>query len=148
MHVFAIKYCSHFAKLLHYNLMDKNKESGFLNYNPYFDGLKGIAILMVTGYHYFGRLYIWFWLGRGRFISRALRLFINREVVSLHIWKGTIIKIYINRFLRIFPLYFLNLIVFLAAFFLPMMFFLIFIVNTTATMLGIPVFYKLAYHTK
>lgn len=129
--------------------MDKNKESGFLNYNPYFDGLRGIAILMVTGYHYFGRFYIFDfgWAGVDLFLVLYGYLLTGRLFPYIS-EKGTIIKIYINRFLRIFPLYFLNLIVFIAAFFLPMMFFLIFIVNTTATMLGISCFLQISLSHK
>lgn len=82
-------------------------------HNPYIDGLRGIAILMVICYHYFTGFYIFDfgWTGVDLFFVLSGYLLTGRIYPYLN-RKKIILKFYVNRFLRIAPLYYTFLIIF------------------------------------
>jgi peptidoglycan/LPS O-acetylase OafA/YrhL len=84
-----------------------------LGYNPHIDGLRGVAILLVMGYHYFSGMYIFDigWSGVDLFFVLSGYLLTSRLYPYLTD-KKLLQKFYWNRFLRIVPLYFTFLIVF------------------------------------
>lgn len=87
--------------------------------NPHLDGLRGIAILMVIGYHYFTGFYIFDfgWSGVDLFFILSGYLLAGRILPYLSD-KNIICKFYFNRILRIVPLYFSFLIIFYSLFYL------------------------------
>ena len=83
---------------------------------PQLDGLRGIAILFVISYHYFGFMKVFGlgWSGVDLFFVLSGYLITSRLLdsrnTSSYFW-----RFYKNRILRIFPLYYLVLITFLVA---------------------------------
>jgi peptidoglycan/LPS O-acetylase OafA/YrhL len=88
-------------------------------YNPHIDGLRGIAILMVIGYHYLSGLYIFDlgWSGVDLFFVISGYLLTGRLYPYLND-KKLVWKFYFNRFLRIVPLCYTFLIIFFSGWFL------------------------------
>ncbi len=84
-------------------------------YNPHIDGLRGIAILLVIGYHYFSGFHFLDigWSGVDLFFVLSGYLLTGR-LYPYVTDKKLLGKFYFNRILRIIPLYYL----FLALFFL------------------------------
>lgn len=84
-----------------------------LGYNPHIDGLRGVAILLVMGFHYFSGMYIFDigWSGVDLFFVLSGYLLTGRLYPYLTD-KKLLQKFYWNRFLRIAPLYFTFLVVF------------------------------------
>jgi peptidoglycan/LPS O-acetylase OafA/YrhL len=85
------------------------------HYYPALDGLRGIAILSVVGYHNFGMSIRYFsvgWLGLDIFF--VLSGFLITDILMRSLGKPNFLQnFYRRRVLRIFPLYYLSLIVFL-----------------------------------
>jgi peptidoglycan/LPS O-acetylase OafA/YrhL len=91
------------------------------NHHPALDGLRGAAILLVVVYHNFGFInYFSFgWLGVDLFF--VLSGFLITDILLNTVGKpGYLKNFYLRRALRIFPLYFLCLLIFL--FLLPALF--------------------------
>lgn len=83
-------------------------------YYPALDGLRGLAILLVVVYHNFGFIDVFFfgWLGVDLFF--VLSGFLITDILLKSLGKKDYLKnFYIRRVLRIFPLYYLCLILFL-----------------------------------
>lgn len=81
---------------------------------PALDGLRGLAILLVVVYHNFGFINVFFfgWLGVDLFF--VLSGFLITDILLKTVGKkGYLKNFYIRRVLRIFPLYYLCLILFL-----------------------------------
>lgn len=88
-------------------------QAGRLHY-PALDGLRGLAILLVVVYHNFGFINVFFfgWLGVDLFF--VLSGFLITDILLKTLGrKDYLKKFYIRRVLRIFPLYYLCLILFL-----------------------------------
>ncbi len=88
-------------------------QAGRLHY-PALDGLRGLAILLVVVYHNFGFINVFFfgWLGVDLFF--VLSGFLITDILLKTVGKkGYLKNFYIRRVLRIFPLYYLCLILFL-----------------------------------
>lgn len=90
--------------------LTKDSHPGYI---PALDGIRGLAILMVTVWHYFYSLHSWFpgWSGVDLFFVLSGYLITGRLIQT----KGTpgfFLGFYRNRALRILPLYFLMLIAF------------------------------------
>jgi peptidoglycan/LPS O-acetylase OafA/YrhL len=90
-----------------------------VNYIPQLDGLRGMAILMVTCFHYFpnSTLFRFGWSGVDLFFVLSGYLITGRLLPYLSD-KKIFRKFYWNRFVRIIPLYFGFLILFFAVWFL------------------------------
>jgi len=86
------------------------------NYIPELDGLRGIAILLVVTFHYFGFLSIFSfgWTGVDLFFVLSGYLITSRLMISRKD-KDYFSKFYKNRALRIIPLYYGVLIIFFIA---------------------------------
>jgi peptidoglycan/LPS O-acetylase OafA/YrhL len=76
-------------------------------YNPHLDGLRGIAILMVICFHYFGNfgIFNFGWAGVDLFFVLSGYLLTGRLFPYLND-KKLLGKFYLNRFLRIVPIYY------------------------------------------
>ena len=82
------------------------------NYIPELDGLRGIAILLVITWHYFGGIFAIFsigWTGVDLFFVLSGYLITSRLILTLQ-KPGYFRRFYKNRILRIFPLYYATLI--------------------------------------
>ncbi len=83
-------------------------------YYPALDGLRGLAILLVVAYHNFGFINLTFfgWLGVDLFF--VLSGFLISDILLNSLGKKNFLKnFYTRRILRIFPLYYLSLLLFL-----------------------------------
>lgn len=90
-------------------------------YYPALDGLRGLAILLVVVYHNFGFINVFFfgWLGVDLFF--VLSGFLITDILLRTLGEKNFLRnFYIRRMLRIFPLYYLSLVLFL--FVLPALF--------------------------
>lgn len=84
------------------------------NYYPALDGLRGLAILLVVVYHNFGFINVFFfgWLGVDLFFVLSGFL-ITDILLKTRRQQGFLKNFYLRRVLRIFPLYYLALLLFL-----------------------------------
>jgi peptidoglycan/LPS O-acetylase OafA/YrhL len=84
-------------------------------YIPQLDGIRGLAIILVVSFHYFGYipLFSFGWCGVDLFFVLSGYLITSRLIASQK-QKDHLKKFYINRALRILPLYYLTLILFYA----------------------------------
>ncbi len=96
----------------------QNPHPGFLQagrqYYPALDGLRGLAVLLVVVYHNFGFINYFFfgWLGVDLFF--VLSGFLITDILLKTLGQKSYLKnFYIRRVLRIFPLYYVTLIIFL-----------------------------------
>src|SRR3979409_1142111 len=83
-------------------------------YYPVLDGIRGFAILLVVFYHNFGFINYFFfgWLGVDLFF--VLSGFLITDILLKTLTnKNYLTNFYMRRILRIFPLYYLSLILFL-----------------------------------
>ena len=87
------------------------------NYLPQLDGVRGVAILLVVSFHYFGFIKIFSlgWIGVDLFFVLSGYLITSRLYATKK-EKKYFSKFYINRALRILPVYYLTLIFFYAGF--------------------------------
>ncbi len=87
--------------------------------NPNIDGLRGLAILMVMAYHYFGGFFIFDfgWMGVDLFFVLSGYLLTGRLYPYIST-KNIIYKFYRNRFFRIVPLAFAFLTLFFLSFYI------------------------------
>src|ERR1022692_3615520 len=86
------------------------------NHIPQLDGLRGVAILLVITFHYFGfiKVFSFGWTGVDLFFVLSGYLITGKLSDSLH--KPNYLRgFYKNRMLRVFPLYYLVLIIFFLA---------------------------------
>lgn len=92
----------------------QNIKSSINKHIPELDGLRGIAILMVIFFHYFGQftpIFNWGWMGVDLFFVLSGFLITSRLIDTVNKPKY-FFRFYRNRILRIFPLYFFVLICF------------------------------------
>ena len=84
---------------------------------PQLDGVRGLAIIMVVSFHYFGYISIFSfgWCGVDLFFVLSGYLITSRLIATEN-QKNRFLKFYTNRALRILPLYFLVLIIFYIGF--------------------------------
>jgi peptidoglycan/LPS O-acetylase OafA/YrhL len=89
-------------------------EAGGRTYYPVLDGLRGVAILLVVFYHNFGFINYFFfgWLGVDLFFVLSGYLITDILLGEMH-QSNALKRFYIRRVLRIFPLYYLSLVLFL-----------------------------------
>ncbi|MGH2649090.1 MAG: acyltransferase family protein [Ginsengibacter sp.] len=86
-------------------------------YIPQLDGIRGLAIILVITFHYWGNIPIFSfgWCGVDLFFVLSGYLITSR-LIALHQQKNSLRKFYINRALRILPLYYLTLVIFYVGF--------------------------------
>lgn len=86
-------------------------------YVPQLDGIRGLAIILVISFHYWGNIPIFSfgWCGVDLFFVLSGYLITSR-LIDLQQQKNSLKKFYINRALRILPLYYLTLIIFYIGF--------------------------------
>ncbi len=86
-------------------------------YIPQLDGIRGLAIILVISFHYFGYIPVFSfgWCGVDLFFVLSGYLITSRLVASQK-EKNHLKKFYINRALRILPIYYLTLILFYTGF--------------------------------
>ena len=86
-------------------------------YIPQLDGIRGLAIILVVSFHYFGYipLFSFGWCGVDLFFVLSGYLITSRLIASQK-QKDHLKKFYINRALRILPIYYLTLVLFYTAF--------------------------------
>ncbi len=86
-------------------------------YIPQLDGLRGLAIILVVTFHYFGNYaaFSFGWSGVDLFFVLSGYLITSR-LIALQQKKSPLKKFYINRALRILPIYYLVLAVFYLSF--------------------------------
>ncbi len=84
---------------------------------PQLDGIRGLAIILVISFHYWGNVAIFSfgWCGVDLFFVLSGYLITSR-LIALQQQKNSLKKFYINRALRILPLYYLTLIIFYIGF--------------------------------
>src|SRR3974377_1228989 len=84
-----------------------------LKHFPELDGLRGMAILFVISYHYLGytRFFKWGWTGVDLFFVLSGFLITGKLIQSIG-EKDYFLNFYRNRVLRIFPVYYLAIILF------------------------------------
>jgi len=84
---------------------------------PQLDGIRGLAIILVISFHYWGNIPIFSfgWCGVDLFFVLSGYLITSR-LIALQQQKNSLQKFYINRALRILPLYYLVLIIFYIGF--------------------------------
>ena len=87
-----------------------------INYIPQLDGLRGLAILLVITFHYFGSIKIFSlgWTGVDLFFVLSGYLITSR-IFFLKKEKNFFSSFYTNRALRILPVYFATLLIFFTA---------------------------------
>ncbi len=86
-------------------------------YIPALDGLRGVAILLVISYHYFEKDTPWVhlgWAGVDLFFVLSGYL-ITKRLIETSNYPNRYVMFYRNRALRIFPLYFLVVVLFYAS---------------------------------
>jgi peptidoglycan/LPS O-acetylase OafA/YrhL len=88
-----------------------------VGYIPQLDGIRGLAIILVVSFHYLGTIPVFSfgWCGVDLFFVLSGYLITSRLIALQH-QKNSLKKFYINRALRILPIYYLTLIIFYAAF--------------------------------
>lgn len=86
-------------------------------YIPQLDGIRGLAILLVVTFHYFGflKIFSFGWTGVDLFFVLSGYLITSRLYASKN-EKNYFSRFYINRALRILPVYYVTLIFFYAGF--------------------------------
>lgn len=86
-------------------------------YIPQLDGIRGLAIILVILFHYWGNIPIFSfgWCGVDLFFVLSGYLITSR-LIALQQQKNPLKKFYINRALRILPLYYVTLILFFIGF--------------------------------
>jgi len=86
-------------------------------YIPQLDGIRGLAIILVISFHYFRNipLFSFGWSGVDLFFVLSGYLITSR-LITLQEQKNSLKKFYINRALRILPLYYCTLILFYTGF--------------------------------
>ena len=87
------------------------------NHIPQLDGLRGVAILLVISYHYFGYMILFSlgWCGVDLFFVLSGFLITGKLLDTIND-RHYFLNFFRNRILRIFPLYYLTLIVLFVAF--------------------------------
>ena len=80
-------------------------------YIPQLDGIRGLAIILVLAFHYFGEFTVFSfgWCGVDLFFVLSGYLITSR-LIALQQQKNALKKFYINRALRILPVYYLALV--------------------------------------
>src|SRR5689334_6534761 len=91
-------------------MINQSKGGSLLPYYPGLDGLRGLSILMIIGYHVFNFLpfFDYGWLGVDLFFVLSGYL-ITTILLAERDKKLGIGNFYIRRVLRIFPIYYLTL---------------------------------------
>ncbi|HEY5371134.1 MAG TPA: acyltransferase [Hanamia sp.] len=98
-------------------ILKTSRGNASIGYIPQLDGIRGLAIILVVTFHYWGNipLFTFGWSGVDLFFVLSGYLITDRLIV-LQQQKDFLKRFYINRALRIMPVYYLTLILFYAAF--------------------------------